>query len=85
MAGFILMEEMDSYLWKVIRDTGEVLGQVDTLAAEAMEWELKRQGATIQWIGRNDLKERKHVRNLISQHQNKVSESNRCNQLSVGV
>ncbi len=68
MVDLYLLEEMDSPLFQVVRSTGEVLGKVDILGAEGLEHREKRNGFHVEWIERGAIKERKYVRNLISQY-----------------
>jgi hypothetical protein len=68
MTDIYFMEEMDSHLFTVVRNTGEVLEKVDILSAEGLEHRLSRCGMEVEWVDRGALKERKHVRNLISQY-----------------
>lgn len=68
MADIYLMEEMDSHLFSVVKKTGEVVEKVDIISAEGLAYRLKRSGLQVEWLDRGAIKERKYVRNLISQY-----------------
>lgn len=73
MPDIYLLAEMDSHLFRVVTQAGEVVDKVDILAAEALEYQLKKQGLQVEWVDRIASKERKHVRQLISNFQNSHS------------
>ena len=68
MVDIYLMEEMDSHLFSVIKNTGQVVDKVDVLSAEGLDYRLSRSGLKVVWLDRGAIKERKYVRNLISQY-----------------
>ena len=68
MADIYFVEEMDSHLFSVVRNTGEVLDKIDILTAEGLAYRLGRSGTKVEWLDRGAIKERKYVRNLISQY-----------------
>jgi hypothetical protein len=72
-------EEMDSHLFQVVGEEGRVIDKVDTLAAEGLNYRLKKAGVDVRWVDRSPSKERKHVRQLVSDY------SNHCVGCSAGV
>ena len=67
------VEQMASPLFQVVTDAGEVLGELSIIDAEGWEYRLKKEGKHVSWIDRGLLKERKHVRDLISKNSAGVS------------
>ena len=68
MADIYLVEEMGSHLFQVVKADGEELEKIDVLAAEGLDYRLTKRGLKVEWLDRQDLKERKHVRNLVAQY-----------------
>lgn len=70
---YFLMEEMDSPRFQVVKMSGEIIGNLDILAAEGFEYRIRKNGQQLRWVDRGDLKERKRVRKLISEFKAKTT------------
>ena len=72
-------EEMDSQLFQVVEEGGRVVDKLDPLSAEGLDYRLAKAGFEVRWVDRTPSKERKYVRQLVSNY------SNRCIGCSTGV